>query len=81
MPPASARTPSPSVPVFAVDGKGAGTSDVSDDLSLGAASIVLGKPGIEATYLTTRQIRLAGIRIDVKREGYTLARCAARAGR
>jgi hypothetical protein len=67
-------------PGFAVDGKGAGTPNVSDDLSLGASTISLGKPGIEATYLTTRQILLAGIRIDVERQGYTLARCA-RAGR
>jgi len=66
-------------PGFAVDGKGANTDDVTDDLSLGASTITLGKPGIEATYLTTSTITLDGIRIDVKQGSYELADCAAAA--
>lgn len=65
-------------PGFAVDGKGAGTDTVDDDFSLGSSTVELGRPGIEATYLSTRQIRLDGLRIDVKRAPYTLAPCAAK---
>jgi len=66
-------------PGFAVDGKGAGTSTVADDLSLGASSIRLVRPGIEATYLSTGRLSLSDLRIDVKRQGYTLPACAAAA--
>lgn len=63
-------------PGFAVDGKGAGTDDVTDDLSLGASTISLGAPGIEATYLTTNTITLDGIRIDIKKGAHQPAPCA-----
>lgn len=66
-------------PGFAVNGAGAATADVTDDLSLGASTITLGAPGIEATYLTTTGITLDDIRIDVVRGGYAFAPCAAAA--
>lgn len=63
-------------PGFAVDGKGAGTADVTDDLSLESSTIVLGSPGIEATYLTTDTITLEGIRIDIREGAHQPAPCA-----
>ncbi|MGL5909268.1 MAG: DUF6230 family protein [Phycicoccus sp.] len=68
-------------PSFSINGKGAGTDDVSDDLSLGAPSISLTRPGIEATYLTTKAITLDKVRIDIRRGEYAYAPCAAAAGR
>lgn len=63
-------------PGFAVDGKGAGTAEVTDDLSLASSTITLGRPGIEATYLTTNTITLEGIRIDIKKGAHQAAPCA-----
>ncbi len=63
-------------PGFAVDGKGAGTADVTDDLLLESSTIVLGRPGIEATYLTTDTITLEGIRIDIRKGAHQAAPCA-----
>lgn len=64
-------------PGFAVDGRGAGTSTPTDDFSLGADTVTLRKPQIESTYLSTKAIDLAGLRISLVRKAAVQQPCAA----
>jgi hypothetical protein len=66
-------------PGFAVNGKGAGTATPTDDFSLGADTITLRRPAIEATSLSTQTITIAGLRIGIEQSGYDRQPCVAAA--
>ncbi len=66
-------------PGFAINGKGAGTATPTDDFSLGSDTITLRRPAIEATYLSTRTITLAGLRIGLEQSAYDQQPCVAAA--